>query len=265
MNQKIDKLKSILATYKSVIIGFSGGIDSTLLCYYANEVLKNKFLAITAISETITEEEISQVKELSSLYGWPHKIIMSNELSNDNFIANTPERCKICKDIRFKEILKLAQELDYKVVASGDNIDDLKDYRPGYVHIKSLGVKSPLIEAGMSKYDIRTIAKEIGLPNYNKPSNPCLATRLPYGTKITIENLQKIAIAEKFINDLGYLEVRVRHHNDIARIELLSTEIVDFISLHSSIVNKKLKSLGYKYVTIDIQGYRVGSLNEVLA
>jgi pyridinium-3,5-biscarboxylic acid mononucleotide sulfurtransferase len=199
MNDKLKRLKELIKSYESMIVGFSGGVDSTLLCYLGFELLNDQFLAITAKSETLTLEDLQEAKTIATKYSWPHMIIQSNELNNEKFIANTPNRCAICKEIRFKNIIEFARKNGFNVVASGDNLDDMKDYRPGLQKIRELGVKSPLLEAGFTKEEIRILAKELGLPNHDKPSNPCLATRLPYGTSITPESLNMISKAEKFI------------------------------------------------------------------
>jgi uncharacterized protein len=158
----------------------------------------------------------------------------------------------------------MAQARGYDYVLAGDNMDDLSDYRPGYQHAKTLGIISPLIEAGLNKTDIRKLAKEAGLPNYNKPANPCLATRIPYGIPVSTEALKMIKAAEDCLHNLGYTTVRVRHHNNLARIEIEKAKILQFISFHGDLINKQLKEIGYHYVTLDLNGYRSGSLNEVL-
>ena len=262
MENKINELKNILASYKSVVAGYSGGIDSTLLCYYANEVLKNNCLVITAISETLPPEELDEAIKIAKTYNWNHLIIKTDELNNKKFTSNTAEKCKWCKDIRFKALKKIAEEKNVQVIISGDNMDDLNDYRPGFQHGRALGVKSPLIEAGFNKEEIRKLAKEIGLPNYNKPATPCLASRIPYGIKITPESLKKVLEAEKLLNKLGYKIARVRHYNNMAKIEIEKEKIIAFVSFHSSLVAEKLNELGYKHVSLDLEGYRMGSLNE---
>lgn len=259
---KFSELKRILKEYESVIVAFSGGIDSTFLCYTANEVLKDKFLAITATSETIPPEELKDTKALTKHFGWNHKIISSNELGNEAFTQNPPEKCAICKEIKFKEIIKVAQNNRYKHILSGDNYDDLEDYRPGLKKAHQLGIKTPLIDVKLSKKEIRELSKELNIPNYNKPSTPCMATRIPYGTKIDSKNLKMVSDAELFIKNLGYAVVRVRHHGNLARIELEPGKILNFISFHSGLVDKYLKGLGYTYTALDLRGYRMGSLNE---
>lgn len=261
-HDKIERLKNLILSYESLIVGYSGGIDSTLLCFFAHQVLKDNFLAITASSEVYTEEELSEAISIAQKYGWPHLIIHSEDLKNDNFTQNTPDRCKWCKDIRFKEIIKIAQERGFKNIAAGDNLDDMQDYRPGFKHARTLGIKSPLLEAGLTKQEIRETAKSLDLPNHNKPSNPCLASRFPYGIKITPEGLKMVAEAENFIHKLGYSSVRVRHHNNLARIEIKPVQIINFVSFHANLAIEKLKQLGYTYITLDLQGYRMGSLNE---
>lgn len=264
MDEKINRLKEILKSYKSMIAGFSGGIDSTLLCYYGHKVLKDGFIAITAVSETLSTEELDEAINIAKKYNWSHLVVKTKEMENELFTRNTPEKCKWCKDIRFKELLKLAEERGVNIVAAGDNFDDLKDYRPGFKHAQTMNIKSPLIEAGLNKQEIRAIAKTLGLPNYDKPANPCLASRIPYGITITKEALFMIKESEDFIRSLGYSYVRVRHHNDLARIEIDKNQIVKFVSFHSNSVIEKLKQIGYTYIVLDLQGYRMGSLNEVI-
>lgn len=264
MEEKIKKLKEILKSYESVIVGFSGGVDSTILCYFAHLVLQDKFLAVTANSETITTAELEEAKKIAETFKWPHLIVESDELKYVEFTNNPKDKCKWCKDIRFKQIIKIAEQKGYRYVASGDNIDDLQDYRPGLKHAHSLGIKSPLLESGITKNEIYSLARELDLPNCNKPANPCLASRIPYGIKITPENLKMISDAEKFLKELGYSPVRIRHHNNLARIEVDKSKIINFVSFHADLVTEKLKEIGYTYVVLDLQGYRTGSLNEVI-
>lgn len=262
--QKIKALKGILASYKTAIVAFSGGIDSTLLCYFSYEVLSDNFLAVTAASETINSLELSQAKELAEEYHWPHLVVFSNEMADPRYTENTPEKCKWCKDIRFKAIKEIADQKGFEYILSGDNVDDFDDYRPGLQHAVTLGMKSPLVEAGFTKNDIRSVAQKSGLSNYNKPSTPCLASRIPYGILLTKEALDMVDQGEQFLKSLGYTLVRVRHHGSLAKIEIPKEQLLNFMSFHADAALCKLKEIGYKYVSLDLQGFRSGSLNEVL-
>lgn len=264
MLDKINNLKGILKDYESAIVGYSGGIDSTLLCFIANEVLGEKFMAVITISETLTEEEIKEATSIAEKYNWPLLKIESKELEEYIFTQNNREKCRWCKDIKIKELKKIALEKNFKTILTGDNIDDLKDYRPGFKQALSLGVKSPFIEAKIDKQEIRELSKKLGLPNHDKPSTPCLASRIPYGITITKEALKKIGQAEHFIKSLGYKVVRVRHEEETAKIELEKEHLTQFISAHADIVVEKLQELGYTYVVLDLQGYKMGNLNKVL-
>lgn len=264
MIAKIENLKDLIKNYTSAIVAYSGGIDSTLLCYFANEVLADKFLAVITTSETLTEEEIQTAMDIAKKYDWPLLKIKSQELEEEIFIQNNADKCKWCKDIKIREIKKIAIDKGFKEIITGDNLDDLKDYRPGFKHAQTLGVKSPFIDANINKQEIRTISKEIGLPNYEKPSTPCLASRIPYGIRITKENLKKVEAAEFFIKSLGYNVVRVRHEENTAKIEIEKEHQAHFTSTHAEIVVEKLKEIGYTYVVLDLQGYKIGNLNKVL-
>lgn len=264
MEPKINKLKEIIKNYKRVIVAYSGGIDSTLLCYLAYEALKEDFLAITCHSEIYPDDELQEAINITKKYNWPHLVITTQELENEDFITNNKDRCGYCKASRSEIITSIAKEKGYNYILSGENIDDLNDYRPGIKKAIEAGVKMPFIEAEIGKNEIRSIAKGLNIPNYNKAANPCLATRIPYDIKITTKALKTVNEAEKLIRDLGYQQVRVRHYNDLARIEIEKSKIINFMSFHSDLVNQKLKELGYNYVTIDLQGYRTGSLNEAI-
>lgn len=258
LEDRFFKLVNMFKNYKSVTVAFSGGIDSTLLAFIAKEVLGRESAAVTVNSEFITRQELDATVELSRELGLNHKVI-NLSIFVDEITDNHPERCKVCKEFIFSEIIKNSE---FKTIIEGSNLDDLEDYRPGMLAIKALDVKSPFIETEISKSDIRTIARLLGLSNWDKPAMACLASRIPYGTKITKEILVQVKEAENFIQEeLGYKGSRVRHHDNIARIELNPENINNFIKNDKDKVDKELKKLGYKYVCLELSGYSKGSLN----
>ena len=265
-NKQLKNLREILLEMESVLIAYSGGVDSTLVLKVARDVLKDKVLAVTADSSVYPSEEIEQAKALAQSLGVRHEIIQSQELSNPKFIANPKDRCYWCKKELFAELLSIAREHNLKYVLDGTNFDDLDDFRPGFKAAKEFGIRSPLKEAMFTKEDIRSLAKRLGLPVWDKPSFACLASRFPYGTKITRENLAKVDRAERLLREIGLIQVRIRHHDTIARIEVPQEDIPKLLEekLRRDIVSH-LKKLGYSYVTVDLEGYRTGSMNEVLS
>ena len=264
MDEKLRRLKQILSEAKSALIAFSGGVDSTFLLSVAKEVLADEILAATAKAGIFPSYEIQEAKEIAASIGVNHIFIETGQLRDTNFVNNPRDRCYICKKILFSNLIKIARENDLNYVLDGSNYDDLSDYRPGAQAALEFGIRSPLQEAELSKAEIRILSQKMGLKTWDKPPLACLATRIPYGEKITKERLKRIDQAETFLLQLGLKGVRVRDHNSIARIEvakenisrLLEPDRTEKIAVH-------LKSLGYTYITVDLEGYRTGSLNEI--
>ncbi|MBE0478607.1 ATP-dependent sacrificial sulfur transferase LarE [Candidatus Aerophobetes bacterium] len=265
MEEKLRKLKDILRQMKSVVVAYSGGVDSSFLLQVAKDTLKENVLAVTAVSLTYPARELEEAKKIAKMLRVKHILIETGELENPQFASNSPERCYFCKNELFSKLKKLAKENNIEQVIDGSNADDVKDLRPGMRAAKELGIRSPLQEAKLTKKEIRTLSKKSGLVTWNKPSFACLSSRFPYGTKINKEDLARVSKAEDFLKNLGILQVRVRHYNDTVRIETLPEDMPKFFeSKIRQRILREFKKLGYTYITVDLEGYRTGSMNEVL-
>jgi len=221
-------------------------------------------LAVTSASESLAERELQEALAYAESLNINHRVIYTNELSNPDYLANPIDRCYHCKTELYDHLVALAQDEGYQTVANGLNVDDLGDYRPGLQAANEHGVRAPLQEAGLTKPDVRAISKLLDVPTWDKPAMACLSSRVPYGESITPEKLRQIDRAEQTLRDLGYRQLRVRHHGQVARIELPTESLASFVAEHAAVATERLKALGFLYVTLDLQGFRSGSMNEVL-
>ncbi len=259
---KYQKLLHILHEIESAVLAFSGGVDSTFLLKAVKESGISA-LAVTAYSETMPAAELENAAALAKTIDVAHRVITTDELSNPDFTSNPKDRCFHCKDELFSRLAEIARAEEYRFVIDGSNYDDLSDWRPGRQAAAKHGVRSPLLEAGLSKNEIRALSKELGLPTWSKPASPCLSSRFPYGTRITRDALKRVEDAESFMKGLCFGDLRVRSYNDMAKIEVDAAELPRFIDKElREFVVRKIKALGFKYVSIDLEGFRSGKLNE---
>jgi uncharacterized protein len=263
MDAKFECLTRILAEHRRLLVAFSAGVDSTFLLKAAHMALGEKAIALTASSASAPPGEIDAARAFASRLGCRHVVLDSHELDNPSFAQNPVNRCFFCKDELYRICRAEAGKLGIETIVDGTNLDDLQDHRPGLKAASEWGVRHPLVEAGMTKEDIRRYSRQLDLPTWDKPSSPCLSSRFPYGTEISLERLKLIGNCELFMKELRFREFRVRYHGDLARLEIGQNEIDRLWerSTRDAIV-KRFKELGFRFVTIDLQGFRSGSLNE---
>lgn len=265
LETKEQKLIQLLQEMDSIVVAFSGGVDSAYLAYMANKVLGKRALAVTGLSASVPAYQREEAAQLAKRFNFDHKIINTDELDVPEYRNNPSNRCYFCKHELYTKLNHLANELNFRVIVDGTNVDDLGDFRPGRAAALQMGVRSPLVEAGMTKQDIRELSKKEGLPTWDKPASACLSSRFPYGTPITVEKLAMVEKGEDIVRGLGFKVFRVRYHNELVRLEFAKEELPRALNIDmADRLLQEFKNLGFKYVTVDLQGYRSGSLNEVL-
>jgi pyridinium-3,5-biscarboxylic acid mononucleotide sulfurtransferase len=263
--QKLAALQQLLANVDRALVAYSGGVDSTLVAKVAHDVLGDRALAITAVSPSLLPEELEDAQIQAATIGIVHQVVDTHEMDNPAYRANPVNRCYFCKSELHDTLKPLAQQLGYPYVLDGVNADDLQDYRPGIQAAQERGARSPLAELGITKLEVREISEFLGLPWWNKPAQPCLSSRFPYGEEISIAKLQRVGRAEIYLRKLGYEQLRVRSIADTARIELPPAQIKEFIAKQDlTLVVQALQNLGFADVTLDLEGYVSGKLNRVL-
>ncbi|RAM48869.1 MAG: ATP-dependent sacrificial sulfur transferase LarE [Hapalosiphonaceae cyanobacterium JJU2] len=265
LTEKFEELKAIFAQMQQALIAYSGGVDSTLVAKVAYDVLGDRALAVTAVSPSLLPEELEDAKIQAATIGISHQIIATHEMENPNYTSNPVNRCYFCKSELHDTLKPLAVEMGYPYVIDGVNADDLHDYRPGIQAAKERGARSPLAEVGITKAEVRQLSQQLGLPWWDKPAQPCLSSRFPYGEEITVAKLQRVGRAEIYLRKLGWKNLRVRSEGDTARIELSPEQIKDFVlNTDLKTVVSTFQEFGFIYVTLDLEGYSSGKLNRVL-
>jgi uncharacterized protein len=265
LTTKEERLREIFRELDSVIVAYSGGVDSSYVAYVANAELGPRAVCITGQSASLPEYQRAEIDQVVKKFGFQHEIIQTEELENPSYRTNNPDRCFFCKDELYTKLESVARTRGIKSIVDGSTVDDLGDYRPGRRAASQHAVRSPLIEAGLTKIEVRELSRQVTLPTWDKPASPCLSSRIAYGTTVTIERLSKVDRGEEILREFGFREFRVRHHDQLVRIEIAPAEM-DRVLRKDLIAElaKRFRELGFKYVTLDLEGFRSGSMNEVL-